>query len=43
MTQKLYTPEQVAEYLGVSPHKVASLLRSKQLGCAYVVYACRIT
>ena len=43
MTQKLYTPEQVAEYLGVSPNKVASLLRSKQLGCAYVGSARRIT
>ena len=43
MTQKLYTPEQVAEYLGVSSHKVACLLRSKQLGCAYVGSARRIT
>jgi excisionase family DNA binding protein len=43
MIQKLYTPEQVAEYLGVSSNKVACLLRSRQLGCAYVGAARRIT
>ena len=43
VTQKLYTPEQVAEYLGVSSHKVARLLRSKQLGCAYIGSTRRIT
>jgi excisionase family DNA binding protein len=43
MTQTLYTPEQVAEYLMVSPSKVAKLLRSRQLGCAYVGSVRRVT
>jgi len=43
MTQPLFTPEQVAEYLKVRPSKVVKLLRSKQLGCAYVGSARRIT
>ena len=43
MTQKLYAPEQVAEYLGVTLHKVATLLRSKQLGCVHIGQTKRVT
>ena len=43
MTQKLYTPDEVADYLKVTPSKVSKLLRSKQLGCAYVGSVRRIT
>ncbi len=43
MTQKLYTPEQVAEYLGISVYTVSGLIRSKQLGCCRVAGVKRIT
>ena len=43
MTQKLYTPEQVAEYLSVTPNKVACLLRSKQLNCLHIGHSKRVT
>jgi len=33
MTQQLYTPDDVAHYLGISLHTVSGLIRSKQLGC----------
>lgn len=35
MTQKLYTPEQVAEYLGVCEYTVRRLVDKKLLGCVF--------
>jgi excisionase family DNA binding protein len=43
MIQPLFTPDQVAEYLGVSAHTVNALIRSKQLGCCRVATLKRVT
>ncbi len=43
MTQKLYTPEDVAHYLGISEYTVSGLIRSKQLGCCRIGGVRRIT
>ena len=43
MTQKLYTPEQVAEYLGVCTQTVRRLTHRKLLGCIYIGSLSRFT
>lgn len=43
MTQQLYTPDDVAHYLGISLYTVSGLIRSKQLGCCRVGGLKRIT
>jgi len=43
MSQKLYTPEQVAEYLGISVYTLSALIRSKQIACCRVGGCKRIT
>ena len=43
MTQKLYTPDQVAEYLGVCTQTVRRLTHRKLLGCIYIGNLSRFT
>ena len=43
MTQKLYTPEQVADYLGVCTQTVRRLTHRKLLGCIYIGSLSRFT
>jgi excisionase family DNA binding protein len=43
MTQPLFTPEQVAEYLGVSTDTVRRLVDRKMMGCHFILRARRFT